>query len=132
MFNTRTTNSGIRYVWAQVNGIYGVVLLPDSWSVETYTLNDANNVGNYNSNIITEEEWIDILEANGAVFLPAAGYRDGVTVIETGNHFEYWSTSAYIGDNGLVYYMSSTSSTLSGCNGRFYGLSVRLVCPVEN
>ena len=32
LFDSRTTTSGVRYAKATVNGVSGVILLPDDWS----------------------------------------------------------------------------------------------------
>ena len=76
VFNLRSTSSGIRYAKAQVDGINGVVLLPDDWNYNYYELNSANtDNANYDSNIINLSTWYYSFEVNGAVFLPAAGER---------------------------------------------------------
>ena len=94
IFNIRTTASGIRYVGALVNGVTGVILLPDNWSSSIYVLNI--NGEEYSSNTITVEDWANTLEPNGAVFLPAAGNRE-------------WD---YIGECDLGYYWSASRKTL--------------------
>jgi hypothetical protein len=39
LFKTRTTPSGVRYAHATVNSVPGLVLLPDDWSTDYYSLN---------------------------------------------------------------------------------------------
>ncbi len=126
VFHTRSTSSGIRYAKAQVNGINGMILLPDDWSCSLYSFNDTNNSGAYfNSNTITLSDWVTILEANGAVFLPAAGFRRGTSVYNVGIIGFYKSSN--VGD---VYFYDGYLITDSGFP-RHYGESVRLVCDPE-
>ena len=96
--DSRTTASGIRYALAKVNGVSGFLLLPDNWSSSVYVINRPNEAANgYNDNQITADDWNNILEPNGAVFLPVAGSRYGTNV--TGNQIYYW-TSSYYGQYG--------------------------------
>ena len=68
VFHNRITESDIRYAKAKINGVNGVILLPDNWSQTTYYLNNVNSrTAFYNSNIITTSNWA-IMESNGAVF----------------------------------------------------------------
>ena len=93
LFSTRATASGIRYSKATVNGVNGVILLPDDWSADYYTLSNTNTSGaNYSTNVITVSQWTT-LEQHGAVFLPAAGRRKGTSVSSVGSFGLYWSAS---------------------------------------
>ena len=64
-----------------------------------------------------------------SIFLPAAGYRDVTRLRYVGSFGYYWSSSldSPIGAYGL----QSRSSVSSGYCDRYYGLSVRPVCPSE-
>ena len=126
VFNTRSTASGIRWAQGTVNGVSGTILLPDNWTASTYALNSTNG-GNYGSNTITAADWANTLEANGAVFLPAAGYRGGASVYDVGSRGYYWSSSYFSSYSAFgVYFHSGYLGTYSG-NYRSYGFSVRLV-----
>ena len=131
VFYTRTTISGIRYAKAQVNGISGVILLPDNWSANYYSLNNTNSsdVG-FNSNTLIASQW-NILEQHGAVFLPTTGYRDGVSIRDVSSEGNYWSASYF--NSYYAYYLYFYSSGLDiDTNGfRFFGFSVRLVSNIE-
>jgi hypothetical protein len=133
VFNGRTTSSGILYAKAQVNGVNGVILLPDDWSASYYSLSSTNAPGaGYTSNTITDTQW-NTLEQHGAVFLPAAGYRDGTSVDFVGSVGNYWSASYYnsLSAHNVTFYGSNLGTnylSTSRCSGR----SVRLVCPAEN
>ncbi len=127
VFNTRITTSGIRYAKAQVNNVNGVILLPDNWTASIYALNNANG-GNYGSNTITAADWANILEANGAVFLPAAGNRSGTSVDNVGSYGRYWSSSYNNSRYNACYvYFSSGDLNATSYYYRNYGFSVRLV-----
>ena len=124
VFNTRSTTSGIRYAKAKVFSVNGVILLPDDWSESIYGLNDTNNSGApYSSNIITD--WAT-LESAGAVFLPAAGRREGTSVSNIGSNGNYWSSSIS-GSNYAIEAYFYDSHIASGYTYRSNGFSVRLV-----
>lgn len=125
VFNLRTTASNVRYAKAKINGINGVVLLPDSWNTSTYQLMNVNNAGSYDSNEIDASDWLNILQKNGAVFLPAAGNRVGSSYYN--NSGDYWSAS-HNGEREAceVWFVNSKLKTDFSAP-RHYGLSVRLV-----
>ena len=97
LLETRQTTSGIRFAKAVVNGINGLVLLPDNWNSSIYELNNTNE-GNtsYEVNVISSNAWTDVLEANGAVFLPAAGRIQSWTENDFGIIGCYWSSTSCI------------------------------------
>lgn len=128
VFNTRGTISGIRYAKATVNGVPGVILLPDVWSTDYYTLSNTNTAGAaYTSNNITLSDWTNSLEANGAVFLPAAGFRDGTTVHYVGSRGYYWSASCDLSGCARGVLFLDGSLYPGSWNSRGSGQSVRLV-----
>jgi hypothetical protein len=132
VFNSRNTPSGIRYAKGIVSGVNGVVLLPDNWSASVYALNYTNKSNApYNTNEITAENWAT-MEDNGAVFLPAAGYRVGTSVSNMDSGGNYWSTS-YNGSSYARFVLFDDSNLYTDfSNYRFYGLSVRLARVAEN
>ena len=78
ILNGRPTNSGIRYVKATVNGMCGLILLPDAWNENVYPLNRKNAYWvQFDTNVISASDWTNVLEAHGAVFLPVANNRVG-------------------------------------------------------
>lgn len=132
VFYSRSTNSGIRYAKAQVAGVNGVILLPDDWSTSYYSLSSTNQSGaSFTSNVIGSSAWTNSLQSHGAVFLPAAGSRSGTSVYVVGSYGYYWSAS-YNDSYGAwsVYFYDGYLHTDYFTN-RYYGLSVRLVCPAE-
>ena len=83
---------------ASVNGL---VLLPDDWTCpEGITFKsgfaaeegDEQSYGDYQT--ISLADW-QKMEAAGAVFLPAAGYRDGSAVTSSNRLGCYWSSTPY-------------------------------------
>ena len=70
-------------------------------------------------------------KTNGnSIFLPAAGYRCGSSLISAGSLGYYWSSSLYTDDPYYargVYFGSSSVDW--NYYGRYYGRSVRPVCP---
>lgn len=133
IFNTRETISGIRYARAKVNDIGGVILLPDDWSNSYYNLNSANTPNvSCNTNVIDAATWTNYLEANGAVFLTAAGQRHGFFLGGFGSYGYYWSATVYDGThahNGVSF--DDNNMYILGWPDRYYCLSVRLVCDAE-
>ncbi len=133
VFDTRSTSSGIRYAKATVNGVNGVILLPDNWSSSNYSLSSTNKSdANFSSNRISQSDWTSKLEANGAVFLPAAGWRNGTSVLNVGSYGNYWS--ATYNNSGSAYSVYFYDDLLiAGFWGyREDGQSVRLVSVAEN
>ena len=124
---------GERAAKAIVNGIKGVILLPDNWDVGTYQLN--YNSGNYTSNSISSEVWIDVLEPVGAVFLPSAGrlysyWGNGSDLTYSPGGFDnygwYWSSSVGTDNSAYMLYILHTGMQIKD-EGRSFAYSVRLV-----
>ena len=129
LFNTRTTNTGIRFARALVNNVKGMILLPDEWETCYYVLYQTNNsTSDWSYNTISAEDWTT-LEEHGAVFLPEAGFRVEETVVNSGNTACYWSSSENNAYNaGCVNFNDGYFSVSDGML-RSRGVSVRLVCP---
>ena len=130
LFNNRTTTSKVRYAKAKVNNVNGVILLPDNWSTGYHSLNATNTANaDYTTNDITLSDWSSNFEAHGAVFLPAAGYRDGTSVNDDGSHGYYWSSTSHESTEYYAYSVLFFSSHMNPQDGTqmHYGGSVRLV-----
>lgn len=129
MFYYRPTLSGILFAKATVNNVGGIILLPNNWDASTYELNDTDNFdGGFESNIITAVDWTNLFEANGAVFLPVAGYRYGTSVYSSGYYGYYWSSS-YCDYNSA--YRITIGRNYASNESRGTGCSVRLVRNAE-
>ncbi len=133
LLNTRTTASGIRYAKGIVNGVAGLIIFPDNWSNTICTLDSTNLASaTYSSNVINTTNWTK-LDSAGCVFLPAAGYRNGISVNVVGSCALYYSATYYNYSSGYAYYLDIESSVLgpSCYSVRSSGLSVRLVRSVD-
>jgi len=130
VFDTRSTPSDIRFARAVVNDVNGFVLLPDNWNSSIYELSETNlsysNSG-YTINTISATDWIEILEPNGAVFLPAAGTRYGTSVSKLGSFGYYWSATYRDSNLSQNVIFSEDYINTSTSKNRSYCLSVRLV-----
>ena len=117
-----------------INGVYGMILLPDSWTLPE-GLSFISGSSSWTTNTYTIDQWV-MMENNGAVFLPAAGDRHGVGVYNLGNPNDggnaglYWSAS-YRNSNYVYYVSFLRLSIRTGYYNRYVGLSVRLVRNVE-
>lgn len=131
IINSRTTTSGIRYAKVKVDEVRGVILLPDNWSTNIYSLNSTNIVSaSYTSNIISALQW-ETLEVAGALFLPVGGYRvnDLVEWIDVGGYGTYWTSTCYNNNHacGLFFTDNSLYTQTYNYAGRIDGQLVRLV-----
>ena len=127
LFETRTTIEGIRYAKAQVNNVNGVILLPDDWSADYYDLYDVNSSdASYSTNEISATEWAT-LEQYGAVFLPAAGFRFGTSVDDTGSVGHYWLASFDDSYDAKRMYFDDSYLFANFFGPRYSGFSVRLI-----
>ena len=68
------------------------------------------------------------MEAAGAVFLPAAGYRYGMYVYGVGNYGRYWSSTAIGSDYAWYVDFNENFVSPGDYRHRSSGQSVRLVC----
>lgn len=126
----RETSSGILYTKAIVNGVNGFLLLPDNWKKEYYKLYNVNDgKATYKSNIISLQDWKDKLETHGAIFMPAAGYREGTKVGKIGEVGYYWSSRPSRQNGAFVLFADGrfcANEFVRNCRGN----SVRLVCDI--
>ncbi len=65
------------------------------------------------------------------IFLPAAGYRGGTSLSDAGSSGDYWSSSLDTSlFSGRHLYFNSSDVNLCG-SSRYFGYTVRSVCPPE-
>ena len=116
---------------AQVNGVNGLILLPDNWTCPSGVSFKSGFHSSYGVDYyaayqtFTAEQWSK-LESAGAVFLPAAGYRYGSCVDDVQYYGIYWSATedySYVSD--CLSFGSGRARMSYG--DRYIGLSVRLV-----
>lgn len=125
LLNTRTDASSKRGI-GNINGVGGLILLPDSWTLPSecsFTSGYATYDVDWTRNSYTLAQWSQ-MEAAGAVFLPAAGGRNGTNVYRVGRYGFYWSSAP--GGGNMYFGCYSLSVSLEE---RFNGYSVR---PVQN
>ena len=144
LFNTRSAStvggtSNGRHAKAKVNGVWGVILFPDTYThpdgvTAPVGVNNATDATGWNGNNYSSADWTK-MESAGCVFLPGAGYRDGESLVSLGIFGAYWSatssgkTSDYSAYDFVYYYSSYLAPAFT--NTRNLGFSVRLVRKVE-
>lgn len=145
------TNAKKLFGMGSVNGVNGVILLPDNWAGEEFTdtenyldyytdyhdhSTETNNSyycyyyngKNFSLHTYTAEQW-DTMEKAGAVFLPAAGERYGGSGVRgVGQAGSYWSSTPANGPVG-AWFLDFDEDRLRPQvqSGRYSGQSVRLV-----
>ena len=129
LFYTRP-NASSKYGTGNINGVHGVIILPDSWTLPSgYTFNAGlPSSPSWSHNSYTLAQWA-VMEAAGAVFLPAAGYHSGTNVDYVGYGGFYWSSTP--GNEIFAYCKHFVCNGLGATNGipngRHGGFSVRPV-----
>ncbi|MBQ8055370.1 MAG: hypothetical protein IJ270_00945 [Paludibacteraceae bacterium] len=122
-------NASVKQGIACVNGINGLVLLPDNWILPvgySFTSGFDKFIRPYRyMNTYTVSEW-QVMENAGAVFLPAAGYRDGTSVSSVGTNGYYWSSTYYKGIFACNVSFNSGNLSPSSFSGCYSGYNVRL------
>ena len=120
-----------KYFRAKVNGVSGIVVLPDDLSgiSDIPAESSRGTASTFNGKTYTTDAW-SAMESAGCVFLPAAGFRkeDGITVSHIGlDTGFYWTSTAY--DSGKAFTMGINSGNVDPANNfnRTFGFSVRLV-----
>lgn len=124
-----------RFARACVNGQNGLIIFPDQYTHPSQVdLQDCINeihIAWTNAVAISLAEWSK-MESAGAVFLPAAGYRDGISPYKVNNEGDYWSSSVATDGHRRVMFNNSNEGDASFVNGTHphYGYAVRLVMDV--
>ena len=138
LFNTRSgaTVNGIsnaRFAIATINtdlsSVNGIIFFPDGVNIaasEATSWGAINDGTNFWGTKCTTAQW-GALEAKGCVFLPAAGQRDGSSVLFVGEAGYYWSSTASVTQGAYAFHKTSSSLFLSFSCYRHIGHSVRLV-----
>ena len=131
-FNLPYSTANIRYTKATVNDKNGLIIFPDNYVHPTgvtitgtlaYNTADAD----YSTFTVSSSDWT-LMQAAGAVFLPAAGYRDGTSApSEVASHGYYWLSSESESHKAYRLLFHSEETTASNPQERHYGFSVRLV-----
>ena len=115
------------FVKAAVNGTEGIIIFPDNYtpSIAFSSINTKDVA--YTTNNVSSANWAN-LEADGCIFLPTTGMRDG-TDCSSWSNAAYWSATDS-GNKGLrimagrgLFYFGNSSNT----DNKFRGMAVRLV-----
>jgi hypothetical protein len=118
---------------AKVSNVHGLILFPDNYThpIGVTQPVDINNLAYVSWDNEYNATDFELMENNGAVFLPAAGYRNGTLILYVNSLGFYCSTTQL---------NSAVAANLFFGNGwgwgvnasRCNGMSVRLVTPAEN
>ena len=125
------TNANNLFGVAQVNGVNGLILLPDNWICPAGVTFKSGFHSSYGVEYyaayqtFTAAEWSK-LESAGAFFLPAAGYRYGSLVYDVQYYGYYWFPTEHDSNYAYSLYFSSDVAYMS-FGYRYSGFSVRLV-----
>ena len=131
------TDAAKLFSLGKVNGVNGTILLPDNWTGEKYdnAADGLTDKGNYyyNSNgtnfdfhTYDGDAWT-AMEKAGAVFLPAAGDRNGTGVGDVGSDGYYWSATPRSAYSAWDLFFNSDYLNPQDSYNRDDGRSVRLV-----
>ena len=127
LLNSRTNASSKRGT-GNINGVGGLIILPDSWTKPSGCpqFNPGLESNNWSHNSYTLVQWAQ-MESAGAVFLPAAGSRYGTNFNNRVYNGIYWSSAPI--NEGYAYssYFSSFNLDPTSNGDRVDGFSVRPV-----
>lgn len=133
LINTRMKDGNLLYGEGKVgNCTPGLIILPDDWICPDDLTFSPGHASGFEANFYTYSEWAQ-MEAEGAVFLPAAGYRDGAVVWNVGSYGNYWSSSSPNSNSAYnlaffnIYNYGISELVTNDNFYRYYGFSVRLV-----
>ncbi len=134
-------NAATLFGLGTVNGVNGVILLPDNWQLpdgasfiasttkglalqgNMYFNGEGDNFSHNTYNLV---QWY-VLEDAGAVFLPAAGYRSGSVMNDVGSHGYYYTPTPYNGIKAYSLFFGPYAFHAQGSTKeRKCGMSVRL------
>ena len=108
---------------ATVNGVHGIVIFPDNWTLPA-GLSFTSFPKNWTTNVYSVSEWQQMQDA-GAVFLPCAGARYGSEVVQLEEKAQCWSSSSVEEYAFKMEYDVNSSGILM--EDFYIGFSVRLV-----
>ena len=125
------TNADILCGVAKINGVNGLVFLPDSWTCPD-GVNFMSGFGSESSveaygqyQTLTAEQWSK-MERSGAVFFPASGGRSSVSMYYVQYYGYYWAATGEGSNFAHSFYLTSKIAGM-GSSRRYNAHSVRLV-----
>ncbi len=130
LFVTRT-NASDKHGTGNINGVSGLIILPDNWTQPSGCTFISGFPTNSNSfdwtlNSYTLAQWAQ-MEASGAVFLPASGRRYGKDAGNVGGNSYYWSSTPYSDGFTCGMYFYATHVVTGEAHPHYCGFSVRPV-----
>jgi len=136
----KDASSKYKYGYAIVQEKKGIIILPDTFIDPKKNDGSKSFVpGNdyyssYQDNKYTISNWA-AMESVGAVFLPAAGYRDGneePTTIKDYNDFGFYGSSS-TSDENEAFYLNFANGSIHASNpyNRSHSIAVRLVSDIQ-
>ena len=129
LLNDRSATKRFAKVALSVDGttVNGLVLFPDDYNLTDGLRCNQTNLGyegQDRSNMLSLSQWRQ-MEAEGAVFLPAAGYREGTSPTEVGGTGYYWSSSRVVGSARALRF-ADENMVFDSSPAVYYGNAVRL------
>ena len=135
----RRTNADSLHGLACVNGINGLIILPDNWttpedlifnpggvSEDSYGTEDFKTINEYSL-----EQWRK-MEELGALFLPTTGFRfiyedGGMDIYSSQTHGYYWSATSNKDEEAFMLNFGAASIAADATYTRKGGFAVRLI-----
>jgi hypothetical protein len=135
----RRENAEALHGLACVNGINGLIILPDNCVIpEDFTFNPGgaseDKYGEEHFKTINEyslDEW-EVLENLGALFLPATGFRfvysdGGIDIFSAKTHGYYWSSTSSKDEEAFMLNFGASTIDATLTHSRIAGFAVRLI-----
>lgn len=145
-------NADKLFALGTINGVAGMILLPDDWQLpegatcqlptekgllwdDNYNgggyINTNTKANHYQDNVYTLEQW-QVMEEVGAVFLPAAGYRENInfsnkSVNPPSDHVGSYATNTISDQNNYYFMRFIHREVRKYAHSLYRGRSVRLV-----
>ncbi len=135
----RRENAEALHGLACVNGINGLIILPDNCVIpEDFTFNPGgaseDKYGEEHFKTINEyslDEW-KVLENLGALFLPTTGFRfvysdGGIDIYSSKTHGYYWSSTSSKDEEAFMLNFGASTIDATLTHSRIAGFAVRLI-----
>jgi len=120
-------NASSKWGRGNIDGINGVFLLPDEWTQPEGVAEMASGSSSrFNTNNYALIDWLK-MQAAGAVFLPAAGWRTGTVISEVNEWVSCWSTYGVETWFARNIWIQNSSIDFADKSNRHRGYPVRLV-----
>ena len=118
-----------KYAYGSVDNKAGVIILPDIWTMPDSCV-FLPGMNHPDSNRYTPSLWRK-MSANGAVFLPATGYREGKSY-KSASFGRYWSSTEDFANGAWGFAFTNLGEIGVMCyDSRYPGYAVRLVQDVQ-